>query len=110
MRLTTVSAAATTGALLVARRMWVHHRARLIPSVSTQPRSPRRCDSELARARTTKKAIEAKKDATTVSADWNQLSMQFADFAYPVYLLQNVCGRQGDARRGPDMSGEAAAV
>ena len=48
-----------------------------------------RCDTELASARTTKKAIESKKDAS-VFADWNRLSMQFADFAYPVYLLQNV--------------------
>lgn len=48
-----------------------------------------RCDTELANARATKKAIETKKGAD-VFADWNRLSMQFADFAYPVYLLQNV--------------------
>ena len=47
-----------------------------------------RCDNELAKARATKKAIESK--AGDVFADWNRLSMQFADFAYPVYLLQNV--------------------
>ncbi len=28
--------------------------------------------------------------APSVFADWNRLSIQFADFAYPVYLLQNV--------------------
>ncbi len=48
-----------------------------------------RCDAELAKARATKKAIESKRGAD-VLADWNRLSMQFADFAYPVYLLQNV--------------------
>ncbi|MBC8119858.1 MAG: hypothetical protein H7X75_09825 [Burkholderiaceae bacterium] len=48
-----------------------------------------RCDSELAGLRAAKKIIEAKKGAD-VFADWNQLSIQFANFAYPVYLLQNV--------------------
>ncbi|MGH6610974.1 MAG: M3 family metallopeptidase, partial [Burkholderiaceae bacterium] len=48
-----------------------------------------RCDSELAAVRATKKRIEAKK-SNDVFADWNRLSLQFADFAYPVYLLQNV--------------------
>ena len=48
-----------------------------------------RCDRELAKLRATKKTIEAKKDAG-VFADWNRLSMQVADFGYPVYLLQNV--------------------
>ncbi len=48
-----------------------------------------RCDTELAKARATKKTIESKKDAG-VFADWNRLSIQFADFANPVYLLQNV--------------------
>jgi thimet oligopeptidase len=48
-----------------------------------------RCDAELAKARATKKAIEAKKDAD-VFADWNRLSLQVQDFGYPVYLLQNV--------------------
>ena len=48
-----------------------------------------RCDRELAKVRATKKTIESKKDAG-VFADWNMLSIQFADFAYPVYLLQNV--------------------
>ena len=47
-----------------------------------------RCDNELAKVRATKRAIESK--AGDVFADWNRLSMQFADFAYPVYLLQNV--------------------
>ncbi len=48
-----------------------------------------RCDRELEKLRATKKTIEAKKDAG-VFADWNRLSMQVADFGYPVYLLQNV--------------------
>ncbi|MGZ9075943.1 MAG: M3 family metallopeptidase [Burkholderiaceae bacterium] len=48
-----------------------------------------RCDNELAKLRATKKTIEAKKDAA-VFADWNRLSMQAADFGYPVYLLQHV--------------------
>ena len=48
-----------------------------------------RCDRELAKLRATKKTIEAKKD-DGVFADWNRLSMQVADFGYPVYLLQHV--------------------
>jgi len=48
-----------------------------------------RCDGELANMRGAKKAIEAKR-GSGVFADWNRLSMLFADFAYPVYLLQNV--------------------
>ena len=48
-----------------------------------------RCDGELAKSRATKKAIESKRD-THVFADWNRLSIEFTDFAYPVYLLQNV--------------------
>ena len=48
-----------------------------------------RCDSELAKARVTKKAIESKTDSG-VFGDWNRLSIQYADFANPVYLLQNV--------------------
>ena len=48
-----------------------------------------RCDNELVKLRATKKTIEAKKDAG-VFADWNRLSMQAADFGYPVYLLQHV--------------------
>ncbi|MBA2546874.1 MAG: Zn-dependent oligopeptidase, partial [Burkholderiaceae bacterium] len=48
-----------------------------------------RCDTELGNLRATKKAIESKKGAG-VFAEWNRLSIQFADFAYPVYLLQNV--------------------
>ncbi|MEP6609119.1 MAG: M3 family metallopeptidase [Burkholderiaceae bacterium] len=48
-----------------------------------------RCDSELASARSAKKVIEAKKGAGVFN-DWNQLSIQVADFSYPVYLLQNV--------------------
>ena len=45
-----------------------------------------RCDSELAKARATKTAIESEKGAD-VFADWDRLSIQYADFAYPVYLL-----------------------
>lgn len=48
-----------------------------------------RCDGELAKVRATKKAIEAKK-SRDVFADRNRLSIQFADFTYPVYLLQSV--------------------
>ena len=48
-----------------------------------------RCDDELANARKTKKLIESK-TGPGVFADWNRLSIQFADFVYPVYLLQNV--------------------
>ena len=48
-----------------------------------------RCDPELAAVRATKSAIEAKNGGDAF-ADWNRLSIQFAEFAYPVYLLQNV--------------------
>ena len=48
-----------------------------------------RCDAELAKARAVKKAIEVKK-GSDVFVDWNRLSIQLADFSYPVYLLQNV--------------------
>ena len=52
-----------------------------------------RCDTELARARAAKKAIESKNGAD-VFADWNRVSMQVADFGYPVYLLKNVATDQ----------------
>ena len=48
-----------------------------------------RCDGELVKLRATKKAIESKQESH-VFADWNRLSIQFADFAYPIYLLQSV--------------------
>ncbi|HYM47237.1 MAG TPA: hypothetical protein VES91_02075, partial [Burkholderiaceae bacterium] len=80
-------AAATAGVLVIAAAIGA-------PSRPTMPLYDAatiagRCDTELAGARATKKAIESKKRAG-VFADWNRLSMQFADFAYPVYLLQNV--------------------
>lgn len=49
-----------------------------------------RCDAELARSRAALKAMEARTGATGVFAELNRLSIRFADFAYPVYLLQNV--------------------
>ena len=49
-----------------------------------------RCDAELAKARAGLKAIESRKGAGTVFAEINRLSIGYADFAYPVYLLQNV--------------------
>ena len=48
-----------------------------------------RCDGELVKLRAQKKAIESKQDSR-VFADWNRLSIAFAEFAYPVYLLQSV--------------------
>ena len=53
-----------------------------------------RCDTELASVRAAKKVIEAKTSAD-VFADWNRLSLQYADFAYPVYLLQSVAPDKG---------------
>jgi thimet oligopeptidase len=49
-----------------------------------------RCDGELAAVRQQQKAMEARKGAGTIFAELNALSIRFADFAYPVYLLQNV--------------------
>ena len=49
-----------------------------------------RCDPELAKARAGLKAIEARKGAGGVFAEVNRLSVRYADFANPVYLLQNV--------------------
>jgi thimet oligopeptidase len=49
-----------------------------------------RCDGELAKARAALKAIESRKAPGGVLAELNKLSIDFADFAYPVYLLQNV--------------------
>jgi thimet oligopeptidase len=49
-----------------------------------------RCDGELAAVRRQQQAMEARKGAGNVFAELNALSIRFADFAYPVYLLQNV--------------------
>ena len=49
-----------------------------------------RCDRELANVRGTLKAMESRKGAGKVFAELNALSIAFTDFAYPVYLLQNV--------------------
>ena len=49
-----------------------------------------RCDDVLAAGRKTLQAMEARKDSTTVLADFNALSILMADFTNPVYLLQNV--------------------
>jgi thimet oligopeptidase len=49
-----------------------------------------RCDRELARVRGMLTTMEARKGAGKVFDELNALSIAFADFAYPVYLLQNV--------------------
>ena len=49
-----------------------------------------RCDGELAAARKQLKSMEARKGANGIFAELNALTIRFADFAYPVYLLQNV--------------------
>ena len=61
----------------------------LIP-VYTAAEISARCDAELAAARKMLKAMEARKGAGNVLAELNALSIQAADFANPVYLLQNV--------------------
>ena len=61
----------------------------LIP-VYTAAEISTRCDAELAAARKMLKAMEARKGAGDVLAELNALSIQTADFANPVYLLQNV--------------------
>jgi thimet oligopeptidase len=48
-----------------------------------------RCDAELAAVRKMQRATEAGK-AGSIFSELNALSIRFADFAYPVYLLQNV--------------------
>jgi thimet oligopeptidase len=48
-----------------------------------------RCDGELATLRRELKAMEARKGGS-VFAELNALSLRGSDFAYPVYLLQNV--------------------
>ncbi len=84
--------AATAGALVIATAIGAPVRP-TIPLFDAATISGR-CDSELANLRATKKAIESKKAVESndggVFADWNRLSMQFTDFTYPVYLLQNV--------------------
>jgi thimet oligopeptidase len=49
-----------------------------------------RCEPELAKARAQLNAMEARKGPAGVFAELNRLSIDFADFANPVYLLQNV--------------------
>jgi thimet oligopeptidase len=49
-----------------------------------------RCDPELAKVRATLKAMESRRGPAGVFAELNRLSLAFIDFAYPVYLLQNV--------------------
>ena len=80
-------AAATAGMLVTAAAIGAPSRP-TIPLFDAATIAAR-CDTVLAKARATKKAIEAKKDGN-VFADWNRLSIQVQDFAYPVYLLQNV--------------------
>ena len=80
-------AAATAGVLVTAAAIGAPSRP-TIPLFDAATISGR-CDTELAKARATKKAIEAKKDGN-VFADWNRLSIQVQDFEHPVYLLQNV--------------------
>ena len=80
-------AAATAGVLVTAAAIGAPSRP-TIPLFDAATIAGR-CDTELAKARATKKAIEAKKD-TDVFADWNRLSIQVQDFGYPVYLLQSV--------------------
>lgn len=50
----------------------------------------KRCEHELTGVRAALKVMESKAEAGTVLADMNRLSIRFADFGYPVYLLQNV--------------------
>ncbi|HQR22684.1 MAG TPA: M3 family metallopeptidase, partial [Burkholderiaceae bacterium] len=49
-----------------------------------------RCEGELDAVRRQLRTMEARKGAEHVFAELNALSIRFADFAYPVYLLQNV--------------------
>jgi thimet oligopeptidase len=49
-----------------------------------------RCEGELAAVRQQQKAMEARKEAGNIFSELNAVSIRFADFAYPVYLLQSV--------------------
>ncbi len=49
-----------------------------------------RCEGELAAVRKQQKAMEARKEAGSIFGELNALAIRFADFAYPVYLLQSV--------------------
>ena len=49
-----------------------------------------RCDGELASARKAQKAIEAKQGAGSVLPEFDRMMIGYANFAYPVYLTQNV--------------------
>ena len=49
-----------------------------------------RCEGELAAVRRQQKAMEARKEAGNIFSELNAVSIRFADFAYPVYLLQSV--------------------
>ena len=83
-------AAATAGVLVTAAAIGAPSRP-TIPLFDAATIAAR-CDTELAKARATKKAIEAKKavESGDVFADWNRLSIQVQGFGYPVYLLQHV--------------------
>jgi thimet oligopeptidase len=49
-----------------------------------------RCDGELAKARAAKQKAEVPSAAAGVLAEIDRLLIDYADFAYPVYLLQHV--------------------
>jgi len=49
-----------------------------------------RCEGELDAVRRQQKAMEARKEAGNIFSELNAVSIRFADFAYPVYLLQSV--------------------
>ncbi|HET9024364.1 MAG TPA: M3 family metallopeptidase, partial [Burkholderiaceae bacterium] len=93
MNLTTVFSsrawrAALAGAALIAGPAHAVERP-LVPVFDAAAISAR-CDRELANVRGTLKAMESRKGSGKVFAELNALSIAFTDFAYPVYLLQNV--------------------
>lgn len=49
-----------------------------------------RCDGELAKLRARKAAMERRRGAGAILAEWNRLSIESGDFANAVYLLANV--------------------
>jgi thimet oligopeptidase len=49
-----------------------------------------RCPQELENARRQKAAMESRRGAGDILAEWNRLSASVQDFVYPVYLLANV--------------------
>lgn len=80
----------------------------LAPAAAAEPPVPMldaaaieaRCPLQLQKARRLKEAMEARRSAGSILAEWNRLSAQVQDFVYPVYLLANVAPEQATREAG----------